>query len=158
LTPQEKEMVRRYTEDTTVNRYLRGLMTEEGAAWYKPRALPIIFSMNQALKKVHTTQDLTLWRGIQGGYVESVLHEGSTFQDLGFTSATLSQSVARRFTRRNGGGGQLMRLHLPRGSNALFVDSIPELALGQKEVILPKGRTFHVTGKGSDGVWDVEVS
>ncbi len=70
------------------------------------------------------------------------LREGQIFEDRAFVSTTVSRrAMSDNF--ESAGGGTVFRINVPRGSRALYVDSI-SVGQGEKELLLPRGSKFKV--------------
>jgi hypothetical protein len=94
--------------------------------------------IDSVIQRVHTTGDLFLFRGLHGVSPSS----GSIFTDSAFASTTLSEDVARQFAK----GGTLMRIHYPRGGNALSINSIMsyDSDVNESEILLPRRLRYKI--------------
>ena len=108
-------------------------------------------------------QPLAVYRGVEN---PARFSPGTEFTDDGYASTTTEPSVARLFS--GGFGGAVVRIAVPAGARALSVASAShedlhgpvaqntEEGLNEREVLLPRGSRFRVTGRHGD-VIDAEL-
>jgi 8-oxo-dGTP pyrophosphatase MutT (NUDIX family) len=122
--------------------------------------------LDSAIGKSTVTSGGTVYRGIALPDAMK-LETGTEFQDLGYVSTSSDKNVAREFadmratgTSENldagsvkalGGTPTVMAIELPAGSHAMYGDR------SVKEIILPRGTTFVVTGISDDGTVNVKI-
>lgn len=99
--------------------------------------------LDAAIRKSKITQDTTTYRGIANPakfFGENVT-VGTVIIDNGFVSTSKNHSIAESF----GSSGLVAKIKLPKGSSAL--DATPmSLHSSEKEVLLPRGSMFKITG------------
>ena len=74
-------------------------------------------------------------------------YSGQYFVNEGFTSASTKARVAKRFSGSSKGG--VMRIDLPKGSNAMCLGDVSLYKNGEKEVLMQKGTMFRIDSVGS---------
>lgn len=110
----------------------------------------IVKQMDSALKSAKTSADSTLYRGMDSAGAAALngqLGPGSIVKDLGFSSTSSSETVARsaRSFQRGDPGGLMMEIHAAAGSRVASLSAISE-SPGEHEMLLPRGSSFRITG------------
>jgi hypothetical protein len=121
-----------------LNRALRGLE-------------PITIANLAIAKKIDSTiacgaipRDVTVYRGFRRDVVNE-LERGDTFTDNGFSSTTLSQTVAReRFAY---GGGAIFQFVARKGTHAIYLDDLIKFPKPELEILFPRGASFRILSK-----------
>lgn len=172
LTPDEVLATRFYSRkgDTLINAHLRGeeflagrpeLAAEFSRPGVRERAARKAGSLSSAVAKGKLPGGVVLYRGVTdtsfleqqlGGPLDSPGVVGKIFSDKGFTSTSLSESVARG----RSGGGKVLRIQAG-GKSGLFLNR-PALTkyLTEAEALLPAGARFKVLGADQNFV-DVQM-
>lgn len=108
--------------------------------------------------RAEAPEDMVVFRGLRGELARAVagLAAGAQFTDAGFSSASLSGAVARRFMRKRK-SAILLEIVVPKGyRGAAYVHPTPQIRKQQFEMLLAPGATFRVIGQEGDVV-TVEV-
>ena len=95
-------------------------------------------NIDKAIASQTIDRKVVVYRGATKDF--PTLSEGDSFKDDAFMSVSASEDVGLSFAR--GGVGErrvLMKMNLPKGSNAAFIGS------GESELILGRGTSFKVT-------------
>ena len=90
--------------------------------------------------------DMRLFRGINGGYAETIgkLRAGQTFTDRGFVSMSLDQPTARGF----GADGIMLEIVVPKGYKGVsYIHNIPVVSHNEYEMLMNRGTRFRVLSK-----------
>src|SRR2546423_4112585 len=78
--------------------------------------------LDSAIAKSPVARRFTVYRGIGEDYASKLealdLQTGDTFSEPGFISTSTHLDIARRFLGLKG-GGMILKIHVPAGSNAL---------------------------------------
>lgn len=105
--------------------------------------------LDDLLERSRTTQPIKVFRGFRSPPAD--LRVGSSFVDKGFVSTTADRNVTLDFL--NAGNSNetdaVMELRLPTGSRALNMNGLPnhvERYEYQKEILLPRGQEYRITG------------
>ncbi len=172
LTPAESSAVNYYTsqEYFGMNRHLRGIHRAQDprkAAEYEENAA----NLSAALGKARTTSDMVLHRGVKDDFVRSLLAQAGidakdmyagqmknalknipnlsnmVFQDKGFTSTSLSRSVAKDFAKADSrpleNQSHIIEYHAPKGTKAAFVEGLTATA-DEFEMLLDRGQKYKI--------------
>ena len=171
LTPEESDAVNYYTsqEFFGMNRHLRGLNrpTPQKAAEYEKKAA----DLSSALNKTRTSSDMVLHRGVKDDFVRSLLAQvgingtgmyatqmkqalqnvsglgNMVFQDKGFTSTSLSRSVAKDFAKSDArpleNQSHLIEYHAPKGTKAAYVEGLTATE-DEFEMLLDRGQKYKI--------------
>lgn len=115
--------------------------------------------VESAMAKSRTTEDVIVHRGIPA-FVSQVasLSSGDEFKLPLYTSTSASEAKAREFLDRT--GGTMMRIKVPKGTNALAADQFGQVNKKERELILDRGLSYRVLSKeirGNVNYLDVEV-
>jgi hypothetical protein len=114
--------------------------------------------IDSAIAKHKTNHDLHVWRGLgqdpyhgNGDTVQkqvSSLNPGDTFHDKGYVSTTAFPSAARAFGGTVGSNeDHLLHIHVPKGSNAVSLNTYGLGHAHEHEVLLPRNSKFRYDGK-----------
>ncbi|MFD0506306.1 ADP-ribosyltransferase [Streptomyces chiangmaiensis] len=78
---------------------------------------------------------------------------GQTFPDKGYTSTSLGNHPVRTFE----GKEAILRLRVPRGTPALWLEKVSHFDVEERELLLARGTKFKVTRvfMDSKGQWQV---
>lgn len=143
LTRDEKEVVRKYTEDDDpdVNKRLRAdndyySTTTEG--------------LDDVLGKAALPEDIVAYRGVSmHGLVRISKYEGGTFIDRGYMSTSIRKRVASDFGGYvDDGSWALLEVRLPKGSSALALDGLGLDSGSETEVLVHRNAKFKVVSVG----------
>jgi hypothetical protein len=114
-------------------------------------------NINSAIKKHVTKEPSVVWRIINhtSPHLLSGANPGDTVRDKGFISTTLSGDYAKKFidaSNQFGEDGHIAKIHLPKGSNALYLNQA-DLShhYMEHEVLLPSGSRFKYDKKRTVG-------
>jgi len=104
--------------------------------------------LDSAIAKSTTPTNLVVYRGVGENYARVLkqreLREGDSIVERGFLSTSISVDVARGFLGRRG-GGLLLKIRVPAGSNAL--DMLPySRHPEEQEILLPRGAELRAVG------------
>lgn len=102
-------------------------------------------AMDQAFSKAGTTEDMTVYRGVGGSFVQQLV-KGTSYTDGGFTSVTSSQSIADNFARGDEGEA-ILEIRVPKGSKAISVKDFSQFGKAEQEIVLNRGGRFTVTDR-----------
>lgn len=146
LTDREKREVTYYT--TKAYRHINSTL-REGLAYVLDRTVPLLDS---AIAKSVIGKDYTVFRGVNSDrFIAKLegLQPGEEITDKAYTSASGSYLAAGQYA---GVGRPVMEIRIPKGSNALYAESMSvSQGMGEEEYILPRNSTFRYVGKtGSD--------
>ena len=121
-----------------LNRALRGLEPVTIAN------LAIAKKIDSAIAHGAIPRDVTVYRGFRGNAVNE-LEPGDTFTDNGFSSTTLSETVAReRFAY---GGGAIFQFVARKGTHAIYLDDLIKFPKPELEILFPRGASFRILSK-----------
>ena len=168
LTSDERGSLHAYTQPQhflTINGSLRGEILH-GAAPAGPVSDRHIANLDHVMQKSRTTENIEVWRGLQGG-ADKVFGanrlagnmKGLEWHEKGFMSTTVRKTAAQEFTQSS--GAVLMRVTAPKGTGAAKLAY--HVRDGEGEVVLERGLKLRVTADhGIDPGWghcvlDVEV-
>jgi hypothetical protein len=158
ISEYEKKALRGYVDCCNINFHHRGTLpqgtekqSEHMIADYKKRAKEhsdfATPHLDNLLRKHKIEHDVHLWRGIS---FEPQYKKGDIFHDKGYTSTSTHPGKADSF----GLGDHLFHIKVPKGSNAIDVNSI----LGkhprdyEKEVLLPRNSKFRYNGLKTNNI------
>lgn len=156
------------------NYYDQGVYVNRALRAGTPASDLDLAGLDETIARQKLAQPVEVWRGTRDGMDLTV---GSTFTDAGYVSTTVDRAIADRFTHSTGWndtvqrseGAALVRMKLPAGQAAAPMTEKAEryqyrdkgfVAEREREVVLPRGLTYRVTGEDSSGpvrVIDVEV-
>lgn len=112
----------------------------------------LIQNLDSAIARSITDRKLTVYRGVDQSYARTLearnLRPGDSVNDAGFLSTSTRKAVAKRFLGWEG-GGMLLKIHVPAGSNALDMRPYSKSA-DEHEILLPRGAELRVTGYDAD--------
>lgn len=104
--------------------------------------------LNSAIRKSRTDRKLVVYRGVDEEYAGVLerrkLRAGEPVTDAAFLSTSTREDVARQFLGWEG-GGMVLKIHVPPGSNALEMHPYsqhPE----EHEILLPRDAILRVIG------------
>lgn len=113
----------------------------------------------QITKLIHgkvVPEDVTVYRGMNGMTAAQVakIKVGAVFTDHGFTSTDIHGQHGKSFSA----GQVFMTIHVPAGTKAAYKHN----HIGERELLIQRGTTYHVVGKITDPstgkeAWHVEV-
>jgi len=121
-----------------LNRALRGL--EPITMTY----LVMAKKMDSAIACAAIPRDVTVYRGFRRNVVNE-LEPGDTFTDNGFSSSSLSETVARE--RFASGGGAIFQFVARKGTHAIYLDDLINFPKPELEILFPRGTSFRILSK-----------
>jgi len=136
----ELAMLTKYQADVyrPLNRALRGLEPVTTAN------LAIAKKIDSVIACGAIPRDVTVYRGFRRNVVNE-LEPGDTFTDNGFSSSTLSETVAReRFAY---GGGAIFQFVARKGTHAIYLDDLIKFPKPELEILFPRGASFRILSK-----------
>lgn len=116
----------------------------------------IVEQLTESIKKSRVASNTTVYRGISSFESELYGKVGDIVVAPNFQSTSLNLKVAQEF-RRQHTGGKIIKISLPKGTNALPIDEalnnegIQSSFHGEQEVVLPYGSRYKITGITHDG-------
>jgi DNA topoisomerase IB len=127
-----------------------------------------IAAIDSLMARSQVPADTVQYRGLypdENGNLPDWLAPGTEFTDKGFTSTSESEDYVRRIYAEAESGGVLLRIKVPAGTHALYLDQPANLGenFQEHELLLNRGTRFKITGMTpGDGVdvpttYDVEV-
>lgn len=151
LKQSEKNVMEHWaSKQQQANRYL---FTGNGPG---KQTVKIIDNM---IKRSVTPIDITTYSGIPGHRVKQLVGEfdvGDEFQFNGFMSTSLDFSFASMFGASE--GGCIMKIEIPKGTNALYMEKNKENKITEHEVVLDRGQTWIVSEvEKYDGITIVSI-
>lgn len=96
-----------------------------------------VSNIDKVLKKTNLVEDIVVYKG--GSFLD--VKKGNVIIDKGFTSTTLDRTQGKYYSDIRG-GNTLNRISIPKGSKALFLDSVHNT--GEVEMLLPRNGRFLV--------------
>ncbi len=100
--------------------------------------------IDSAIARAAIPRDMIVYRGFSRNVVNE-LEPGDTFIDNGFSSASLSETVAReRFAY---GGGAIFRFVARKGTPAIYLDDLTKFQRPELEILFPRGASFRILSK-----------
>jgi len=158
LTPSERASLAGYLTESGNRAYNDSLRS--GAAATSDHK-----SLDSAISKSTTVGNSTVYRGISMPKGMS-LSVGDSFTDPAYVSTSTDREIAQEFANARSGLGSdtladmktfagtpvVMAIKVPHGSSAARGDSYA------REVILPRGQSYKVTGIRPDGTREVEIT
>ena len=87
---------------------------------------------------------MIVYRGFRRNVVNK-LEPGDTFTDNGFSSSTLSETVARE--RFAFGGGAIFQVVARKGTHAIYLDDLRKCPKPELEILFPRGSSFRILSK-----------
>lgn len=114
----------------------------------------MIEAMDAALKSAPPLpKDITVFRGMTGTTQSAFGADdviGKTFTEHGFMSTTVNPKIAARFADWQETNDRIvLELRVPKGTRVLKIEQDPDnptdLAINERELVLPRGQKFHVT-------------
>jgi hypothetical protein len=106
----------------------------------------VVDELDRAIQKTTLDSGLVTYRGMRlsPSDVER-LKPGGRIRHKGYISTSLSEREAASFTRGNvDREAVLLRIKVPKGSNALAIDTV-SINRGEREVVLPRGSEMIIT-------------
>ncbi|WP_414168300.1 ADP-ribosyltransferase [Streptoverticillium reticulum] len=158
LPPEQAKAIHEYTCEPTpgmatyveMNGYLRGK-----AHLGTPHVLHNIEETDKVLAGRPLPEDVMVVRGTGLSHidVDSPLEMvGDTFPDNGYMSTSLGNHPVPSF----GGKEAILRLRVPKGTPALWVERISEFGVSERELLLGRGVEYRVTRVFRDnGQWQI---
>jgi hypothetical protein len=89
-------------------------------------------------------RDMIVYRGFRRNVVNE-LEPGDTFTDNGFSSSTLSETVARE--RFAFGGGAIFQFIARKGTHAIYLDDLIKFPKPELEILFQRGASFRIVSK-----------
>jgi len=121
-----------------LNRALRGLEPITMAD------LVMAKKIDRAIARAAIPRDMIVYRGFRRNVVNQ-LEPGDTFTDNGFSSGSLSETVAReRFAY---GGGAIFQFVARKGTRAIYLDDLIKFPKPELEILFPRGACFRILSK-----------
>jgi len=121
-----------------LNRVLRGLepvtMTD----------LVVAKKIDRMIARAVLPRDIIVYRGFMRNVVNE-LEPGDTFTDNGFSSCSLSETVARE--RFAFGGGAIFQFVARKGTHAIYLDDLIKFPKPELEILFPRGTSFRILSK-----------
>ncbi len=100
--------------------------------------------IDSAITRAAIPRDMIVYRGFMRNVVNG-LEPGDTFTDNGFSSASLSETVARdRFAY---GGGAIFQFVARKGTHAIYLDDFIKFPKPELEILFPPGTSFRILSK-----------
>jgi hypothetical protein len=122
----------------SLNRALRGLELVTMAD------LVMAKKIDSAIARTAIPRDMIVYRGFMRNVVNE-LEPGDTFTDNGFSSSSLSETVAReRFAY---GGGAIFQFVAPKGTHAIYLDDLIKFPKPERELLFRRGASFRILSK-----------
>jgi hypothetical protein len=121
-----------------LNRALRGLEPVTMAD------LMMVKKIDGAIAHAAIPRDMIVYRGFRRNVVNE-LEPGDTFTDNGFSSSTLSETVARE--RFAFGGGVIFQFVARKGTHAIYLDDLIKFPKPELEILFPRGTSFRILSK-----------
>jgi hypothetical protein len=121
-----------------LNRALRGLepVTMDDLVMAK--------EIDSAIACAAIPRDMIVYRGFRRNVVNE-LEPGDTFTDNGFSSSSLSETVAReRFAY---GDGAIFQFVARKGTHAIYLDDLITFPKPELEILFPRGTSFRILSK-----------
>lgn len=125
VSPAQREALQDYV---AVSDRFNNCLRDPARLAYDPRTRAQIREIRRVLKRSRAPEDLVVYR---------LMPPGASL-DRAFLSTTLDPEFARRFRSAHGGRGTIVRIRVPAGSPALFINNTHE-----REVLLD-GNDNHV--------------
>lgn len=153
LSGKEKDAIETYVghEHEVLNRALRA--GEGMTDW----ARDIVKNLDSAIEKGRTDRDVVTHRGVTHKDVidQIVNNVGGTFKDAGYHSTSVDVDAAGHFAA----GKMLLNVHVPKGSRAAYVGVLRMQNHQEREMILPRGSRYRITGvrRAADGTYHVDA-
>jgi len=116
-----------------LNRALRGIDPITAADFL------VATKIDSAIARVAIPRDMIVYRGFIGNVVNE-LEPGDTFTDNGFSSASLSETVARH--RFAFGAGAIFQFVVRKGTPGIYLDDLIEFPKPELEILFPRGASF----------------
>ncbi|WP_327239966.1 protein phosphatase [Streptomyces sp. NBC_01318] len=145
LDPSAKQALRDYTGETfpsyhDMNGYLRGT---EG---YGPSAAVThdIAEMDRVMSSRPVPDDIMVVRGTGLGHLKLASPFemlGETYPDAGYTSTSLGDHPVSSFK----GKEAILRLRVPKGTPALWLERVSQFDVSERELLLARGTEYKVT-------------
>ncbi|WSA78199.1 protein phosphatase [Streptomyces sp. NBC_01799] len=145
LDPSAKQALRDYTGETfpsyhDMNGYLRGT---EG---YGPSAAVThdIAEMDRVMSSRPVPDDIMVVRGTGLGHLKLASPFemlGETYPDAGYTSTSLGDHPVSSFK----GKEAILRLRVPKGTPALWLERVSHFDVSERELLLARGTEYKVT-------------
>lgn len=150
LRQKLSDVVEEYSNSETYEEINGALRKGDPYAWTTGPQQRAIRSLDEAFRTVGKplSAGTTLYRVI-GNLPHFKLSVGSSFEDRGFTSTTAELGFAQDIQTELK-GSSLFRIRVGSVPNVI----VPIGARGVKEVILPRGGSFKITGQHKDGSFE----
>ncbi|MET8965584.1 ADP-ribosyltransferase, partial [Streptomyces sp. NPDC004074] len=157
LDPTAQKSLKNYTGETfpsyhDMNGYLRG---SHGYGPH-PEVLHDIDQMDKVMSSRPVPDTIMVARGTDLGYLNlgsPAEMLGQTFPDKGYTSTSLGNHPVSTFE----GKEAILRLRVPKGTPALWLEKVSHFDVTERELLLARGTKFKVTRVFMDsrGQWQV---
>lgn len=165
LPPHQQDAVTRYTAWEVANagghRTINSALREaQGGPLHtiSPDVEQTISNLDYAIERSTVTEPLETWRGASALKPDEFT-VGQTFTDYGFMSTTTDPEIALETFTRPTPDPMLLRVALDKGDSALPIKGdLRNPLVEEKEILLPRGQTFRVTGKSVEKIGDTTVS
>lgn len=167
LTKAEREAIDFYAGDgfDEINHRLRKGTYSPDSLISADEQQSSISAIDTALTKTSLPAPVVVYRGASKSAFTGQPSPGDIVTDNGFMSTSLDPRTARKFhtiaENRNAGSGYLMRIEVPQGTNAAYLDVLQdEGSLSwESEILLPRNTTMVVksVSTSSDGIRVVEL-
>ncbi|MER7716784.1 putative T7SS-secreted protein [Streptomyces flaveolus] len=163
LPPEARQALRDYTGEPPykgapgyatyqeMNGFLRG-DPELGT----PEVLNNIREVDRALAGNPIPEDVMVVRGSGVGHLDFELPEdlvGRTITDPGYTSSSLGNHPVPSFE----GKDAIMRLRVPEGTHAAWVEKVSDFGVTERELLLGRGTSYKVTRAFTDENGQIQI-
>lgn len=159
LSDAEKSTIDGYIVDgyANINLYLNGhgFGQAEPGKFQSPFFDGEIANMDSAIASSRTVEDIEVWRGFQmprdlsdEKTGDARLFPGDVITEKGFVSTSLDKGTAANFAALRS-TGLLVKIKVPKGTNALHVHMDMSHVYGEHEVILPRNTSLRLLTRPS---------
>ncbi|MET9774229.1 putative T7SS-secreted protein [Streptomyces sp. NPDC006367] len=163
LPPESRQALRDYTGEPPykgapgyatyqeMNGFLRG-EAELGT----PEVLDNIREVDRALAGNPIPEDVMVVRGSGVGHLDFELPEdlvGRTITDPGYTSSSLGNHPVPSFE----GKDAILRLRVPEGTHAAWVEKVSDFGVTERELLLGRGTSYKVTRAFTDENGQIQI-
>lgn len=147
LSKPQRDALSYYTYKGNVgfNAYLRGRTPADVPEEILAKAKAGIAAIDSALATSELPSAVTVFRGFSGSTLPDDLSTlvGKTVSDKAYVSTSLHPGNSEDFS--DNGMQVFAEIRLPKGYNAAYVAAVSKFP-GEKEVLIPRGRSFRVVG------------
>ncbi|MFD1663354.1 ADP-ribosyltransferase, partial [Streptomyces caeni] len=157
LDPVAQQSLRDYTGETFPSYHdINGYLREIKGYGPQPEVLHDIDQMDKVMSTRPVPDNIMVARGTDLGYLKlgsPAEMLGQTFPDKGYTSTSLGNHPVKTFE----GKEAILRLRLPKGTPALWLEKVSHFDVTERELLLARGTRFKVTRVFMDakGQWQV---